>query len=85
MVAEPFGGWVAETQQAFKTRARAGAARSGLGYSAVLAQMYESLSIKIARGVARALLARVSEASAASAETPAVTRAASALAASVVA
>ena len=51
-----------EAQKAFKVIARSISSATGLPHSLAVAQMYESLSVKHMRAVARSTLARTSRA-----------------------
>ena len=62
MVAESTGGWGPEAQKAFKVIARSISSATGLPHGLAVAQMYESLSVKLMRAVARSTLARTSRA-----------------------
>ena len=62
MVVESMGGWGPEAQKAFKVIARALSSSTGLPHGLAVAQMYESLSVKLMRAVARSTLARTSRA-----------------------
>ena len=62
MVVESMGGWGLEAQKAFKVIARALSSSTGLPHGLAVAQMYESLSVKLMRAVARSTLARTSRA-----------------------
>ena len=62
MVVESMGGWGPEAQKAFKVIARALISSTWLPHGLAVAQMYESLSVKLMRAVARSTLARTSRA-----------------------
>ena len=62
MVAESTGGWGPEAQKAFKVIARSLSSVTGLPHGLAVAQMYESLSVKLMRAIARSTLARTSRA-----------------------
>ena len=66
MVAETLGGWGPAAQSVFKTIARSSAEVLGLDESAAVAQLYQGLGIRLQRSNARAILSRISAASAAS-------------------
>ncbi len=74
MVAESFGGWGPEAQRAFKVLGRAISSSTGTPHGTVVAQLYQSLSVKIMRASARSSLARAADA-AVSSFCPAVARA----------
>ncbi len=62
MVAESLG---PEAQKVFKVLGRALSTASGTPHGTVVAQLYESLSVKLMRAAARSALARTSDAAAA--------------------
>ena len=63
MVAESLGGWGHEAQAVFKTLGRQMATQTGTSHGAVVAQLYENMSVKIMRAAARSALARAAESS----------------------
>ena len=66
MVVETLGGWGPAAQDFFRAIAKASAETSGVEESAAISQLYEAIAIKLQRANARAILSRVSAASAAS-------------------
>ena len=65
VVAETLGGWGPAAQGIFRTLARATAETSGIEDSVAVGQLYESMGIRLQRANARAILSRISAASAA--------------------
>ena len=65
MVVETLGGWGPAAQKLFRVIAKSSAEVSGLEESAAVCQIYEGMAIKLQRANARAILSRVSAASAA--------------------
>jgi hypothetical protein len=66
MIVETLGGWGPAAQGVFKTLARITAERTGISDSVATRQLYEAFGIKLQRANARAIMARVGAASAAS-------------------
>jgi len=65
MVVETLGGWGPAAQKLFRVIAKSSAEVSGLEESVAVCQIYEGMAIKLQRANARAILSRVSAASAA--------------------
>ena len=66
MVVETLGGWGPMAQDIFKVVASTSAEVSGVDVSTATCQLYQAMSIKLQRANARAILSRISAASAAS-------------------
>ena len=66
MIAETLGGWGPAAQGVFKIIAKSSAEVLGLDESTAVAQLYQGLGIRLQRSNARAILSRISAASAAS-------------------
>ncbi len=62
MVAESLGGWGTEAQKAFKVLGRSLCSATGVSHGLVVAQLYQSLSVKLMRAAARSSLARAADA-----------------------
>ena len=73
MVAETLGGWGPAAQGVFKTIAKSSAEVLGLDESTAVAQLYQGLGIRLQRSNVRAILSRMSAASAANHSNTALT------------